>query len=605
MNNVLKAYGYIRISTDNQDFERQKVLIRDHCKKYNYDLIDIIGQQVSGKKEDTESINSLKSLTKNDCDIVVATEISRLSRADKISYTINLLSGLIEEKQINVVFTDNPEKIYDTRLDEYELVQIIFEASGAAKEREKITYRMKTGMDAKYLLDSNAFRGSITPFGFKVIHNNKYNDENGKQYSKKLLVPDETKTPIVELIFNSVINGTTLNDIAKQLNERGYITNKGKKFNASSIGIIIKNELYNGKMKRNINIYDLPFKIIDDQRFKLANIRLTENQLFKTKGNKNFNQLKGILVCPCGKNMMLKRNFDYYVYTCVTKANKERHIGKCSNKGIDGDLLSETVWKVISFSLSEQGYMENNDRRIKEINETIDLNNSKISSLENDISELKKQNENLTNRIANLNTESESLLSGLIKVYDERESSIKEKEQYMVRIQNENQKFDSEINKILKSSKEQFFSNIDPQERGKIFKTYLKYVSYYDVTQYKGFIHIIFKNGYARLVAIKKYPNPYYSLLPDSFKFNIENRSITYSYLDKKPECGKGFDFSFKKSELSFEKMEELFSELTTLWKLDITLPERSKIKKVRAENNLKEKIRNREKRNGYKSNFP
>lgn len=284
MKNKLRAYGYIRISTDNQDLARQKILIKEHCKNNNYDLIGIIDQQISGSKENTESIQKLRSLTSKECDIIVVTELSRLSRTDKITYTITLLSDLIEKNQLKVVFTDSPDKIYFQKLDESELIKIIFEASGAAKERNKITYRMKTGMDAKFTLDSNAFRGSIIPFGFKVIPNDKYNETDGKRYSKKLLVPDETKLSTIDLIFNSVISGKTLNDVAKLLNEKGYKTSKGKKFNASSISIIIKSELYNGKMKRNENMYDLPFKIIDDKRFQLANTRLTENQLFKTKG---------------------------------------------------------------------------------------------------------------------------------------------------------------------------------------------------------------------------------------------------------------------------------------------------------------------------------
>lgn len=591
MKNKLRAYGYIRISTDNQDLERQKILIKEHCKNYNYDLIDIIDQQISGSKENTESIQKLKSLTSKECDIIVATEISRLSRTDKITYTINLLSDLIEKNQIKVVFTDSPDKVYNNKLDEFELIQIIFEASGAAKERDKITYRMKTGMDAKFNLDSNAFRGSIIPFGFKVIPNDKYNETDGKRYSKKLLVPDATKLSTIDLIFNSVISGKTLNDVAKLLNEKGYKTSKGKKFNASSISIIIKSELYNGKMKRNENMYDLPFKIIDDKRFQLANTRLTENQLFKTKGNKNFNQLKGIFVCPCGKNMMLKRHYDYYVYSCVSKANKYRHNGVCENKGIDADILTDIVWKVISLSLEERGYRENNDNRIKEIKYHYDLNKTKISSHTKEISELIKQNELLTNRIANLNSESESLFIGLTKVYDKRENTIKEIQSYIINLQNENQQYDSEIDKILNSNKETFFNSINPKERAEIFKSYLKSVSYYDVTQYKGFVHIVFDNGYTRTIAIKKYPDPFYSLLPDGFKFNIEDRTITYRSLKTIPEYGKGFDLSTESHIITFDKMEKLFIELTSLWKLDISVPVRSKIEKARKENNLKARI--------------
>jgi hypothetical protein len=37
--------------------------------------------------------------------------------------------------------------------------------------------------------------------------------------------------------------------------------------------------------------------------------------------------------------------------------------------------------------------------------------------------------------------------------------------------------------------------------------------------------------------------------------------------------------------------MEKLFIELTSLWKLDISVPVRSKIEKARKENNLKARI--------------
>ncbi|SFL62097.1 site-specific DNA recombinase [Porphyromonadaceae bacterium KH3CP3RA] len=590
----MNAYGYIRVSTDKQDLNRQKNLIRKHCQRNNYNLIGTIGQKVSGSKEDTESIERLKSLSKNDCDIIIVTEISRLSRSDRLAYTITLLSGIIEEKQIKVVFTDDPEKIYDTILNPDELKYILSEAEGAAKERKKITYRMVTGMDDKYDEDPNAFRGSVVPLGFKVIDNDKY-DENDKssKYSKKLLVPDEAKIHIIEDIFNSVINGVTLHDIAKKLNESGYISNKGKKFRDSAIGYIIKNKMYNGKMKRRDEIYDLPFKIIDDDLFKTANIKLTENQLIKTKGKKNFNQLKGILTCACGKNMMMIRNIDYYVYTCVTKANKIRHEVKCSNQGIDADLLNEIVWNVVTLSLDENKYRENNDIQIKDKEKDIKRNDSRIEELKEEIFDLKSQNKKLTDRIEEFITKDNtpiSLINSLTEKYQNRENEISEKEKTLNTLQNQNIKIKSEIDKILNSGKDQFFKEIRISERARLFRQYLKSVAYYNVTQYKGFIHIIFENGYERIIAVKKYPRPYYSLLPDSFKFNTQSRTIIYSHLDHKPKYGEGFYLSFKKSELTYEGVEKQFRELETDWKLNITLPERPQIMKVRKENEAKRK---------------
>jgi hypothetical protein len=92
-------------------------------------------------------------------------------------------------------------------------------------------------------------------------------------------------------------------------------------------------------------------------------------------------------------------------------------------------------------------------------------------------------------------------------------------------------------------------------------------------------------------IAIKKYPDPFYSLLPDGFKFNIEDRTITYRSLKTIPEYGKGFDLSTESHIITFDKMEKLFIELTSLWKLDISVPVRSKIEKARKENNLKARI--------------
>lgn len=591
MGNIMNAYGYIRVSTDKQDLNRQKNLIRKHCQRNNYNLIDIIGQKVSGNKEDTKSIERLKSLTKNDCDIIIVTEISRLSRSERLTYTITLLSGIIEENQIKVVFTDDPEKIYDTILNPDELKYILSEAEGAAKERKKITYRMVTGMDDKYNEDPNAFRGSVIPLGFKVIDNDKY-DENDKRYAKKLLIPDETKIHIIEDIFNSVINGVTLHDIAKQLNESGYISSKGKKFRDSAIGYIIKNIMYNGKIKRRDEIYNLPFKIIDDDLFKTANIKLTENQLIKTKGNKNFNPLKGILICPCGKNMMMIRNIDYYVYTCVTKANKIRHEAKCNNQGIDADLLNEIVWNVITLSLDEDKYRENNDIQIKDKKKDIKSNNSRIEQLQEENFDLKDQITKLNVKIAEfiIKNVSDSLINSLAEKSQNIENEIAEKEKTLNTLQNKNIKINFEIDKIKNSGKDQFFKEIEISERTRLFKQYLKSVAYYNVTQYKGFIHIIFENGYERIIAVKKHPKPFYSLLPDSFKLNTQSRTIIYQYLNNKPEYGEGFDFSFERSELTFDDIEKKFGDIITDEKLDITLPDRPEIKKVRKENEAKRK---------------
>ena len=145
-----------------------------------------------------------------------------------------------------------------------------------------------------------------------------------------------------------VISGETLRDVAILLNERGISTSKDKTFRESTISAIIKNPMYNGIIKRNKKTYDLGFKIIDNKRFNIANKRLSENQIFKNKGNVNFNPLKGIVKCPCGYSLMinqgnLKNRPKYFVMTCVGK-KQLREKGKCKNSGIDAQLFFECAF---------------------------------------------------------------------------------------------------------------------------------------------------------------------------------------------------------------------------------------------------------------------
>lgn len=61
-----KVIGYIRVSTDNQDFERQRMLIRRHCESKGYSLLKIeedyaISGTISGKNGKTDPLKTEES----------------------------------------------------------------------------------------------------------------------------------------------------------------------------------------------------------------------------------------------------------------------------------------------------------------------------------------------------------------------------------------------------------------------------------------------------------------------------------------------------------------------------------------------------------------
>ena len=84
---MAKVIGYVRVSTDKQDLQRQKVLIGKYCEKNSHELVKFIGEKISGAKTNRSGLNEVFELTKKDADIFIISELSRLSREDDIVTT--------------------------------------------------------------------------------------------------------------------------------------------------------------------------------------------------------------------------------------------------------------------------------------------------------------------------------------------------------------------------------------------------------------------------------------------------------------------------------------------------------------------------------------
>lgn len=558
----LKAYGYTRISTSNQDLERQRMLISDCCKDRNFELIDVIeDDQISGANRDRAGLKNIHSLTNDDCDIVVVSELSRLYRDDDIMETLVYINNLIK-KDIGVLFIDEPEKIYQIKLEILDIVKLAIGAVQAAKEREKIATRMSTGMDAKFLDTPNAYRGSILPIGFKAIDNPQYipigEPDFVKLYAKKIVVIDEDKRELINEIFNFVIGGKTLRDIAIILNDRGLRTVRNKLFTESTISSIIKNRMYNGFIRRRKKVYELGFEIIDTERFELANKRLKENQLFKNTGNVNFNPLKGIAKCPCGYSLMinqgnLKKNPKYFVMTCVGK-KQLKHKGKCSNGGIDADIFFDSIWQTVSLRLGKTDYHLKSNERIQQINNEIERLRDNIITYNNNIDNKETDKQSIIIRLQTLTNE--ELIKASERSFESKTDEIKKLKAEIKLTKDKITELESTIDSIGNIYEAEFYKNVSEQEKQEIYKAQIETITYYSVTQFKGFIHILYKNDSENIIAIKKHRNPFVKLLPHHFYFNTENRTVQYSTNEMNFE--NGFELSGKvEYEIEFDELEK------------------------------------------------
>lgn len=380
-----RVYGYCRVSTEQQDTQRQRDLVTNYCELNNYDLQDIIQEKISGAKPDRKSINRLLDLDNTLCDMIVVSELSRISRERDILKVLNTINEILQNG-IDVLFLDEPNKTYSAgkQLELFDIITLAVKAQGAAEEREKIQTRMKTGKITKVNNYPYAYIGGVVPYGFKLIDNNA---ATAKNEPKQIIAIDESTINNVKTIFTLIISGKTQRDTAKYVNELGLRTNSKIEFNMVAIGTIIKNSIYYGKRRLKGKTYPIDCDIISEEEFNLANQRLTANQLFKNKGNKHFNPLKGILKCACGKSMLMQiyKIPEYSYYRCMGKTGAFQSEYHCKNGGVSVNLLLDTVWKVVKATLKLEEYVNTNNKQIKEKNNIVESLFERIEMINSEI----------------------------------------------------------------------------------------------------------------------------------------------------------------------------------------------------------------------------
>lgn len=96
----MDVIGYIRVSTNNQDLQRQRYLINKYCTENGYTLVHIYEDfAISGANLDRKEYQNLLNIKKEDADLIVISELSRFSRNENylkllmifMSYWIKLI----------------------------------------------------------------------------------------------------------------------------------------------------------------------------------------------------------------------------------------------------------------------------------------------------------------------------------------------------------------------------------------------------------------------------------------------------------------------------------------------------------------------------------
>ena len=550
-----RVIGYIRVSTDNQDLERQRVLIRKYCENKGYSLLRIEEDYaISGTVSNRNGLNSILNITNSVADMVVVSELSRLSRQDDIFETLTQIHTII--RNVDLVILDEPDKVYEAgkTIILSDFLMLAIKAYGAADERKKIVSRMTTGKDSKVQAFPLMLTDSNIPTGFKAVPNPNY--IKGAT-PKMLLVEDEERMQLVRDIFNYVANGLSLGKTAEKLNMLGYRTARNKPFYEQSIRTIINDSIYNGVRYWKGMKLELPVKFISDEIWNLAHKKVQENKNYSGEAQKHYNPLKGIIKCPCGQTSMYGRTSSCITYRCLDRI-KMGIKSPCTNVGIKAETLIYAVWKDVRLRTLDETYQAKSNEKIAEIEaENIKLTQS-IKEKDSEIAKLQSDLKTVVDNVmASTNITIVKALNGKADSIDCQIKSIEaEKTAIDEEIASNNRRIADEI----KSQSRKELDSLSLEGKGEMFRELLSKVVYYSVSLNSGFIVITYKNDLETIIAYHNRNKPFLWALPITFRFNKVKRTVIVPTLPEQPKMTSFVLERIKEKEYTFKQLQESFN---------------------------------------------
>jgi site-specific DNA recombinase len=550
-----RVIGYIRVSTDNQDLERQRVLIRKYCENKGYSLLRIEEDYaISGTVSNRNGLNSILNITNSVADMVVVSELSRLSRQDDIFETLTQIHTII--RNVDLLILDEPDKVYEAgkTIILSDFLMLAIKAYGAADERKKIVSRMTTGKDSKVQAFPLMLTDSNIPTGFKAVPNPNY--IKGAT-PKMLLVEDEERMQLVRDIFNYVANGLSLGKTAEKLNMLGYRTARNKPFYEQSIRTIINDSIYNGVRYWKGMKLELPVKFISDEIWNLAHKKVQENKNYSGEAQKHYNPLKGIIKCPCGQTSMYGRTSSCITYRCLDRI-KMGIKSPCTNVGIKAETLIYAVWKDVRLRTLDETYQAKSNEKIAEIEaenikltQSIKEKDSEIAKLQSDLKTV------IDNVMASTNIAIVKALNGKADSIDSQIKSIEAKKKAIdEEIASNNRRIADEI----KSQSRKELDSLSLEGKGEMFRELLSKVVYYSVSLNSGFIVITYKNDLETIIAYHNRNKPFLWALPTTFRFNKVKRTVIVPTLPEQPKMTSFVLERITEKEYTFKQLQESFN---------------------------------------------
>lgn len=373
--NIKRVAIYARVSSDKQDVDlsisAQLKALRDYANR-NGDIVvrEFVDEAETGRTTARPAFREMISLARNPqkpFDIIFVWKYSRFARnrEDSIVYKAMLRKNGVQVFSINEPTDDTPtgrlmEAIIES-LDEFYSDNL----------GEEVTRGLRESASRGFYLSARP------PYGYRKIK-----VKDGDKERVKLEV-DADQSSVINSIFNDVLGGKGLMQIAKELNRKGIASPRNKKWGKTSLRVIISNEAYTGTLiwgrnsKRGLepiktehacptiierSVFDKVQEMIHDRAFAVIHPKRISGRYL----------LSGMSYCGlCGKALTgteaKSGKFSYYVCGTVNKSGS----GSCKAHYLSCAKLEKTVIQKIKDGILTE---ENLTHLVELVNQDMDTN---------------------------------------------------------------------------------------------------------------------------------------------------------------------------------------------------------------------------------------
>jgi DNA invertase Pin-like site-specific DNA recombinase len=220
-----KAIGYVRVSTEEQaaegySLEAQRAKLAGYAVASDLELVAVLADEgISGKRTDNRPglQDALRRLEAGEAAALVVVKLDRLSRS-----TADVLA-LVERSGREGWGLHSLAERLDTASAMGRFVVTIFAALAQA-EREVIGERTKAAMSH---MKASGLRVGAVPFGFDLAADG------------RTLAPNAAELAVVAEVRAAVEAGRKLSAVARDLNARGVLTKRGRKWTHTQVGNVL------------------------------------------------------------------------------------------------------------------------------------------------------------------------------------------------------------------------------------------------------------------------------------------------------------------------------------------------------------------------------